>query len=118
MSIKKEIVTIEGEKFYRWYSDGTEGKYYKIQCKQDKNIYSVAYTALNTDREFEQTIYPIDDVTITTSDVRDLSAYTLSVIMNYEDPDFDKKVIRAIDRYDGAEDNVVYVNGGDSSSDN
>ena len=116
MSIKKEIVTIEGEKFYRWYSDGTDGKYYKIQCKQDKNIYSVAYTTLNTDREFEQTIYPIDDVTITTSDVRDLSAYTLSVIMNYEDPDFDKKVIRVMDILgDGKPDDIITVSGGGAS---
>ena len=79
MAVITTEVTLGGVKLKKYYSD----KDTKIKCKNDNNIYSVAYTALNSNVEFVDTDYPLNDVSVgvplNVNDIVDLSSYIQNV---------------------------------------
>lgn len=79
MAVISTEVTLGGVNLKKYYSD----KDTKIKCTNDNNIYSVAYTALNSNVEFVDTEYPLNDVSagvpINVTDISGLSEYIQNV---------------------------------------
>ena len=102
MALVQENVVIGGVEMKKYYSD----EYKKIQCVQDKNIYSVAYTTKNSTATFVETTTPINDITpgniIKAEDIIDLSSYVENVI----------------DMIDGEDDEMINVDLGSSTTGN
>ena len=79
MAVISTQVTLGGVNLKKYYSD----KDTKIKCTNDNNIYSVAYTALNSNVEFVDTDYPLNDLSagapINVTDISGLSEYIQNV---------------------------------------
>lgn len=143
MALKEEIVQLGGVQLKKHYSD----EYKKIQCKEDKNIYSIAYTAVDSTVQFKETTIPIDDVQasipINVNDISGLSQYMENIklsasnivdLSSYIENSIDLTAVTQISAenviglsayveniidmtFDGKDDDVVNVDLGSSTTD-
>ena len=80
MSLCKQEVKFNGNRFYKYFSD----TYKKIQCEDDGNIYTNAFVSINSTYTFKETDIPLNEIATSTiveaANVIGLSDYIVETI--------------------------------------
>ena len=100
MSLCKQEVIIDGNRFFKYYSDAHK----KIECEDDGNIYPNVFVSINSTYTFKETNIPLNEISASTI----VDAANVIGLSDY--------IVETIDIMDGKSDDNVAIDLGGAQS--